>query len=299
MSQEGGARISVCIVCRNEADRLPPCLESVRWADEVIVMDLDSEDDSAEVATRHGARVLRRDPIPIVEPLRGELAAEATGDWILAMDPDERVPEGLAVALRRASLRDDIDMVEIPFMHHDFGYPPTHRLHRYDPKPRLYRRAVVEWPSEPNRLPSVGDGRVLRLPDSDEVAMIHDRNRSVVEALDRVVRYAPAEAQAMVDRGEVFTARRMFSTLGAKVRKQFIHGEPWHDGVPGIIRASVLVAFDFYVWACFWERSGAHKTAADDAYVLRMAAPLRALRSLYRLLRAPLRLLGRRGAGGR
>jgi glycosyltransferase involved in cell wall biosynthesis len=289
--------VSVCIVCRNEADKLAPCLESVRWADEVIVMDLQSDDDSAEVAARHGARVLRREPIPIVEPLRGALAAEASNEWILAMDPDERVSDGLAAALRRASLRDDVDVVEIPFMHHDFGYPPTHTLHRYDPHPRMYRRTAVEWPSEPNRNPIVAEGRVLQLPLMDEMVMIHDRNRSVVEALDRVVRYAPAEAQAMIDRGEVFTARRMFATLGGKARKQFIHGEPWRDGVPGIIRASVLVAFHFYVWACFWERSGAHKTAADDAYVLRLSAPLRALRSLFRLAKAPLRLLRRLGSG--
>jgi glycosyltransferase involved in cell wall biosynthesis len=288
------SRISVCIVCRNEADKLPPCLDSVRWADEVIVMDLESDDGSAEVAARHGARVLRREPIPIVEPLRAELAAEATGDWILAMDPDERVSEGLAAALRRASRRDDIDAVEIPFTHYDFGYQPTHRLHRYQPRPRMYRRGVVEWPSEPNRHPPVADGRVLRLPEKDEVVMIHDRNRSVVEALDRVVRYAPAEAQAMIGRGEVFTARRMFATLGGKARKQFIDGEPWLDGLPGIMRAAVLVVFHFYVWACFWELSGASKTAEDDAYVWRLAAPVRALRGFYRLMRFPLSILRRR-----
>jgi glycosyltransferase involved in cell wall biosynthesis len=292
---EAAPQISVCIVCRNEADKLPPCLESVRWADEVIVMDLRSEDGSGEVAASHGARVIEREPIPIVEPLRGELAAEASGEWILAMDPDERVSEGLASALRQASIRDDVDAVAIPFTHYDFGYPATHRLHRFDPHPRMYRRGAVEWPSEPNRNPVVAEGRMLWLPESDEVVMIHDRNRSVVEALDRVVRYAPAQAQAMIDRGEVFEARRMFATLRGKLRKQFIHGEPWLDGMPGMLRASVLVAFHFYVWACFWELSGARKTAEDDAYVLRLFAPVRALRGLFRLARAPLRLLRRGG----
>ena len=62
------SRISVCIVCRNEADKLGPCLESVAWADEVIVMDLESSDASAETAETHGARVVRRAPLPIVEP---------------------------------------------------------------------------------------------------------------------------------------------------------------------------------------------------------------------------------------
>ena len=262
-------------------------------------MDLESDDGSAEVAAKYGARVLEREPIPIVEPLRGELAAAATGEWILAMDPDERVSEGLAAALRDASARNDIDAVAIPFMHHDFGYPATHRLHRYDLHPRMYRRAAVEWPSEPNRNPIVADGRMLWLPESDEVVMIHDRNRTVVEALDRVVRYAPAEAQAMIDRGETFTARRMFVALRGKGRRQFIYGEPWLDGVPGIVRAGVIFAFHFYVWACFWERSGRTRTPEDDAYVMRLAAPLRASRGVYRAARAPLRLLARRRPRGR
>lgn len=292
-------RISVCIVCRNEADKLGPCLESVRWADEVIVMDLESVDDSAELAAHAGARVLEREPLPIVEPLRGELAAAAAGDWILAMDPDERVSEGLATALRRESRRDDIDAIEIPFTHYDFGYPPTHRLHRYEPRPRMYRRDAVEWPSEPNRHPSLAPDRILRLPETDEFVMIHDRNRTVVEALDRVIRYAPAEAQAMLDRGEVFSARAMLTTLRGKARKQFIYGEPWLDGVPGLMRAGVLVAFHFYVWACFWQLSGAPKTPEDDEYVLRAAAPLRAARAAYRTALAPVRALRGRGGRGR
>jgi glycosyltransferase involved in cell wall biosynthesis len=299
MSDSAAPRISVCIVCRNEADKLRPCLDSVRWADEVIVMDLESSDGSAEVAVEHGARVLRREPLPIVEPLRGELAAEATGEWILAVDPDERVSPGLADALRRVSLRDDVDAVAIPFTHYDFGYAPAHELHRYDPHPRMYRRGVVEWPTEPNRNPAVAEGRTLQLPFDDDSVMIHDRNRSVVEALDRVVRYAPAEAQAMIDRGEVFSARRMFATLRGKARKQFLQGQPWRDGVPGIVRASVLFAFHFYVWACFWERSGRPKTAEDDAYVLRVTRPLRAAVSARRALRAPAGIARRRaGRGG-
>jgi glycosyltransferase involved in cell wall biosynthesis len=296
VTESAAPRISVCIVCRNEADKLPECLESVRWADEVIVMDLESVDDSVEVATRYGARVLSHEPIPIVEPLRRPLEAEARGEWILAMDPDERVSKGLAAALRSASERTDIDVVAIPFSNYDFGYLATHRLHRFDPKPRMYRRGVVEWPTEPNRLPDISEEKVLRLPDRDEVAMVHDRNRTVAEALDRVVRYAPAEARAMVERGETFSAHRMFATLGGKARKQFIVGEPWLDGLPGFIRAAVLVAFHFYVWAFFWEFSGKQRTAADDAYILRLVAPLRMLRAASRLARAPIALLRGRSA---
>ena len=289
--------ISVCIVCRNEADKLEACLESVDWADEVLVMDLQSADGSAAVAERRGATVVSREPIPIVEPLRNELASRARGEWILALDPDERVSPGLAEELRRVAARDDVDLVEIPFTHWDFGYPPSHRLHRYDPKPRFYRRERVSWPAEPNKLPTVPPQRLHRLPDRDELVVVHDRNRTVAEAIDRALRYAPAEAQARIDAGETFTARRMLRRLAQKTRRQFVDGRAFDDGVPGVVRAATLVAFDFYVWAAFWQMSGAKRTPDDDRYVRRIGRAVDGGWSLLRAVRTPLRLARRRRAG--
>jgi len=283
-------RISVCIVCRNEADRLGPCLESVEFADEVIVLDLESTDESAAVARAHGARVFSHEVVPVVEPLRNVVAAQATGDWILAMDPDERVTPGLAVELRRLAARESLDVVEIPFMNYDLGYPASDPMHRYDPKPRFYRRERISWPETPNALPTIDRARTHRLPDRDEVVMVHERNRTVAEAIERALRYAPAEAQAMVDRGEIFTARLMVRTLAGKAYKQFVVGRPWRDGVPGVLRAGILVAFHLYVWAAFWQLSGAQRTVEDDDFVRRIGRGVEVLRFPARVLRRPFRI---------
>jgi glycosyltransferase involved in cell wall biosynthesis len=272
-----GPRISVCVVCRNEADKLVDCLESARWADEVLVMDLESDDDSAAVATRLGARVVPRARVPIVELVRNEIAAEATGEWILALDPDERVTPGLAAELRAASVRDDIDVVTIPVMNHDFGHPAATPVHRYDPKPRMYRKDVVRWPTEPNELPQAEPGRVYAVPSRDELVLVHDRNRTIVEALERVLRYAPAEAEALLASGETFTARKMLRRAGSKAYKQFVVARSLEEGVPGLVRAFVLASFHFYVWACFWQLSGGKNTEADRRYLRRLALPLRLL----------------------
>jgi glycosyltransferase involved in cell wall biosynthesis len=284
------ARISVCIVCRNEADKLRDCLASVRWADEVLVMDLSSDDDSAEVAARSGARVLSRAPVPIVELVRNEIADEATGEWVLALDPDERVTPGLAAELRRASARTDIDVVTIPVMNFDFGHPAATGIHRYDPKPRMYRRQVVRWPTLPNELPELDLERLYAVPARDDVVLVHDRNRTIVEALERVLRYAPAEAEALVAAGETFTARTMVRRTAAKAYKQFVLARSLEEGVPGLVRAFVLASFHFYVWACFWELSGRRRSVADDRFLRRLGLPLRLLAALGRLRHA----LGRR-----
>jgi hypothetical protein len=177
-------------------------------------------------------------------------------------------------------------------MNYDLGYPALHPVHRFDPKPRFYRRELVRWPEIPNALPSVPSDRLLMLPSRDDLVMIHERNRTVAEAIERAFRYAPAEAQAMVDRGQVFTARAMLRTLGGKAYKQFVVAMPWREGVPGFLRAGILVAFHFYVWAAFWQLSGAKRTPEDDDLMGRLGTvvetarlPGRVAKRLVRLVR--------------
>lgn len=284
------ANISVCIVCRNEADKLRPCLESVVWADEILVMDLASSDGSVAVAKEFGARVLERAPHPIVEPLRNEIAAAARGGWILALDPDERVTAGLATELQRLAQMTDLDAIVIPRMNFDLGYPPTSPIQRYEPQLRMYRPAHVRWPEVPNQLPSVPEERKHRIANDDKMVLIHDRSRTIPEILERDIRYAPAQAQSMIDRGQVFTARAMLFALAAQTEKEFIRGRAWEDGVPGILRACILVSFKFYVWAAFWQLSGAQRTAQDDRFVRRIGRIVELVYRLLGILAAPLRM---------
>ena len=260
----GAASISACIVCRNEADRLGPCLDSVRWADEIVLLDLGSEDGSADVARAAGARVAHHAPVPIVETVRNVVAEAANGDWVLVVDPDERVSPGLASELRRLAARQDLDAVVVPRMNFDFGHPASSPLQRYEPQLRMYRRAAVRWPAFPNALPQVREDRLARVEARDDLTLAHDRNRNIPEAIDRVRRYAPAQAQAMIDAGEVFSARRMLTTLAEKLYRHFVVSRALRDGVPGLMRAALLVAFHLYVWAAFWHQSGARRDTEDD-----------------------------------
>lgn len=282
--------ISVCMVCRNEADKLEPALKSVAWADEILVMDLNSTDGSAELAAAHGARVVKREPYPIVEPLRNELAGLARGDWILGLDPDERITPGLAEELRRAAQQQHLDAVVMPRMNHDLGFAPSNPMHRYEMQLRMYRRARVTWPEIPNALPIVPEERKYHVAADDRLVMIHDRSRNVYEILDRMIRYAPMQGQSMVDQGEVFTARAMLKAMAQVTRKQILWAKPWEDGVPGIFRAGILISFKFFVWMAFWQASGGQRTDDDDRVIRRWG---KALHILSRVPRPFARLYSR------
>lgn len=285
--------ISVCIVCRNEADKLSSCLFSVAWADELLVMDLESVDESVQIARAHGARVISRAPHPIVEPLRNELAAEACGDWVLALDPDERVAPDLAALLQRLARIDHLHAVVLPRTNYDLGYPPSHPVQRYEPQLRMYRPRFVTWPEEPNKLPQVDEELRYVIPSCDNLTLIHDRNRNVPEAVERIMRYAPAQAQAMIDAGERFTVAAMAHALWRQLDKEVFYAQAWRDGVPGLLRAGILVIYKFYVWTAFWQLSGAGRTVEDDRLVRRAGRALAALRWLTGVVWGPLGLLRR------
>jgi glycosyltransferase involved in cell wall biosynthesis len=293
------AKISACIACRNEADKLAACLASLSWVDEIIVMDLDSDDASRDVALEHGARVIRHAAVPIVELVRNEIAASATFDWILVLDPDERLADGAVSSLRRAAADPDCHAVIIPRTNYDFGHPPSHWSQRYEPQLRMYRRSEVTWPTVPNALPNVEERHLVRLPSADEYVIRHERSRNIVEVLDRSIRYAPAQARSMLEHGERFSAAAMFRALWTETDRKLLTPRAWQDGLPGLIRAAVLVSFKFHVWTELWQQSGGARTKADDAVIRRAGYVLGTVRWMVGGARLTQRALVRaRGIGG-
>jgi len=185
--------------------------------------------------------------------------------------------------LRKLARRTDLDAIVIPRMNWDLGYPPSNPIQRYEPQLRMYRPSAVKWPTIPNKLPIVPPERRYHLPPHDELVIIHDRSRNIPEILERSIRYAPAQAQSMIDQGQVFTAKDMLAALAAQTDKEFFLGEAWEDGVPGMLRALILVAFKFYVWAAFWQLSGARRTAEDDRFLRRLGAVFGLARNLLHI----------------
>jgi glycosyltransferase involved in cell wall biosynthesis len=86
---------SAVVVTYNEADLLPDCLKSLSFCDELIVIDLGSTDDSVAIASSQGARILYHPRDPVVENVRAYGFQHTTNDWIIFLDPDERIHPAL------------------------------------------------------------------------------------------------------------------------------------------------------------------------------------------------------------
>lgn len=111
------APLTAIVSSHNEARLLERCLPTLAFCEELIVIDIASEDDTAAVALAHAARVFHHEWVPIAERARLELAGEASHDWLLFMDPDEAMPPALASQLTELvpSLAEDIGVVDCPW----------------------------------------------------------------------------------------------------------------------------------------------------------------------------------------
>lgn len=191
-------RLSATVIALDEEERLPDCLRSLAFCDEVLVVDGGSRDRTVEVARAAGARVLER---PFDDFARQhEFAREsARGEWILSLDADERASPELQQAARAvADGQGGCDAWELPFKNRFRGVWLRHGGLWPDRHVRLYRRARARHdPARPVHEKLLVDGPVGRL----EAPVEHHTWGSLAQCLAKSARYAEAAAQALHAQG--------------------------------------------------------------------------------------------------
>jgi glycosyltransferase involved in cell wall biosynthesis len=194
-----GAPLSVVLIVKNEQDMLPGALESVAFADEIVVADTGSTDGTADVARRGGARVESIGWEGFVAS-RNRVLAEASHEWILVLDADERVSPALHDEILTALEKDDpgISGYRMPRLSYFLGRPVRHGTWYPDYKLRLARKSRG-FRAEGGRVHEVMvvDGATRRLV----TPLIHYTYRDLSNALRKASTYARLGAQDRFDRG--------------------------------------------------------------------------------------------------
>jgi glycosyltransferase involved in cell wall biosynthesis len=141
------ARVSVLILARNEAENLPGCLASVAWADEVIVVVDRSSSDATQEVARAGADVVALRTFDDFASQRNAALDLATGDWVFAVDADERATPELAAEVRRVTsdTRAGHAGYRVPIRSVILGRPFRFSGTQHDRPLRLFRRGAGRW----------------------------------------------------------------------------------------------------------------------------------------------------------
>ena len=190
-------RLSAIIITKNEAANIGACLDTVAFADERIVVDSGSVDETVAIAESKGARVEFNAFKGFGQQFNHALSL-AQGEWVFSIDADERVSEALAAELQHAIDEGLADGYEMPRLSTFCGRPMRHSGWYPDYVLRLWRRGRARWTEDLVHPRPVCDGAVVRLKQP----LDHHPVIRIEQALRRMDHYSTLAADMLVARGK-------------------------------------------------------------------------------------------------
>lgn len=228
--------LSAVLITFNTGEQLAPCLRSLSFADEIVVVDSGSDDATLDVARRFGARVVE-------EAWRGfgpqkRLAVSlARNDWVLCIDADEEVSPRLAETIAATLTGPRFDAYRMPrsnrfmgrYLRHGEGFP--------DWSLRLFDRRRAQWSDDAVHEKVVAGGPVGRLPQ--DAILMHHSAESLAAYLDKQNRYTSLQAVALQRAGEQATVWRLLLSPALRFVKFYVVRLGFLDGLAGLVHIAI------------------------------------------------------------
>jgi glycosyltransferase involved in cell wall biosynthesis len=232
--------VTAIIASRNEATLLEQRLAELAGCDEIIVIDLESSDRTAAVATAAGARVVPHPLVPIAELARVAVAKQARNDWLLLVDPDEEIPSTLmdaSAAFLREPPPDDVGVAYAPWIFLFRGRPLRGTVWGVGGhKPFLVRRDAVELATSVHTILSLRTGfRHVILDPGPGNPIRHHWVSGYRDWLRKHRRYLRLEGSSRADKGLVTGYRRLLRLPWTSFKECFLARRGYLDGGRGLL----------------------------------------------------------------
>lgn len=242
-------KLSVAIIAHNEAGQIRDCLASVTWADEVVVVDAISTDETVAICRQFPVRVLQQAWLGFAA--QKNLAIQATThDWVLSLDADERVTPALREEIRGL-------MQSGPTLN---GYAVPRKSYFGD----RWIRYGGWYPDYSLRLFNKHQGRVLSREVHEAVTVTgstghlrapleHYTYTGVADYLERMGRYSTLAARELVAQGRRFRPLDLVARPCMTFFRMYILQQGFRDGAVGLVLAGLYAAYTFSKYAKLWE----------------------------------------------
>ncbi len=244
------ATISAIVVCFNEEDRIEGCLESLRWCDEIVVVDSFSTDRTPDICRRYTDRFIQR----AWAGYRDQKAfahSQATQEWVLLVDSDERVTPALRDEIQTALARDG-------GVYAGYAVPRlVHYLARWwrrggwypDYDVRLFKRERATWGgSDPHEKIFV-DGKVRRL----ENPLYHFSYRNIDDHIQRINRFTSISSRELRKEGGRWRLSDAVLRPPARFFRSYVLQRGFMEGFAGLYVAVTAAVYVFLKYAKLWE----------------------------------------------
>ena len=239
------AKVSVIIITKNESANIRACIESVRWADEIIVVDSGSSDDTTEICRELGAQVYEHD-WPGFGAQKNRALSYATHEWVFSIDADERVVPGLFAEIEKVLNDPDGHVAfRVPrlssfcgrFMHHSGWYP--------DYVTRLFRRGTARFSDDLVHERLIVDGSVGKLRQP----LLHETFRDLEELLTKINQYSTAGATMLHEKKKTASLKKAVGHAAWAFCRTYILRAGFLDGREGLMLAISTAEGTYYRYA--------------------------------------------------
>ena len=254
--------LSAILITRNEAHNLEDCLNSLKGlADEIVVVDTKSSDDTVKIAYSFGAKVTRTNDWPGFGPQKNRALAIATHPWILSIDADERVTPELAAEInlligRTQSDGDDTNSVkkghsayEIPRQSWYCGKFIEHCGWRPDYVLRLFRKSNSKFSDDLVHEKVVTTDTVRKLKNH----LLHFSYLDFSQVLGKVETYSTAAAQQAFSRGERSTIAKAMAHGAWAFFRTYVLRAGFLDGTHGLAISISTAETSYYKYVKLWQ----------------------------------------------
>ena len=242
--------VSAIVVCFNEEERIGDCLDSLRWCDEVVVVDSFSTDRTAEICRRYTDRFIQR-PWAGYREQKAYAHSQVTKEWVLLVDADERVTAELQQEIREVLVQDSEQYAgyAVPRLVHYLGrwwwrggwYPD------YDV--RLFRRDRASWGGSDPHEKILVDGAVRRLRHP----LHHYSYRNMEDHLARINRFTSISSRELHKAGGRWHLSDALLRPIARFLRSYILKAGFREGFAGFYVAVTAAVYVFLKYAKLWE----------------------------------------------
>lgn len=238
-------KISATIITFNEERNLPRVIESLRCADEILVVDSGSTDRTVEIAEKLGARVIESPWLGFAAQ-KNFAADKASHDWILSLDADESLSEALEGEIWQIKKKGpQSDAYTMPRLAQYLGKWIRHSGWYPDRKVRLYDRRRARWVGDFVHESVRVEGRVGHL----QANILHFTCSSLSEHLKTMDRYTTLAAQQALAQGERIRFSKLILNPPWTFFRTYVLQRGFLDGVEGLAIANMAALYNFLKYA--------------------------------------------------
>jgi glycosyltransferase involved in cell wall biosynthesis len=256
-----GPSLSALVVARNEEAQLGACLESLRFADEIVVVLDRSTDRSAEIARGFGARLVEG-AWDLEGPRRNAGLDACRCDWIIEVDADERVPPALAAAIRAVLAQPTGNVFLVPIANYVGARRVRYGWGAYNgvaAKSILFRAGAKRWGAGRVHPQITLNGPRVTLTET----LDHFVDRDLSDMFQRLNRYTDRAALDAVDAGQVPSLRSALRRIFSRGWKSYVARKGYREGAYGLALATFSALYPFMIYL----KVAAQREARQDVTV--------------------------------